>query len=175
VSNGFIAYSDVVGDGQCDPRSVGKDPADLAALGEEKCMGKGYRISGMLIAAVFISGCVTVSDFTAGDRGMELYRKGGNVETRWAGFENPKALKAGGGITNKGAKGNAFDSGGGGNFTRLLDMDPVPELDDKNLPDGWTNHYRQDDYSAVALFYLDSPTDNLLPIADVGTRTEGID
>ena len=60
-------------------------------------------------------------------------------------------------------------------FTRLLDMSPVPELDDASLPDGWVNFYRQDDLSAVAYFYLDSPASNLLPLAPVEERTVGIE
>jgi len=69
----------------------------------------------------------------------------------------------------------SIDHGGGGKFVRLLDMDPVPELDDARLPDGWVNYYRQDDYSAVAFFYLDSPVNHLPPIADIETRTEAIE
>lgn len=43
----------------------------------------------------------------------------------------------------------------------LLDMDPVPDIEDPSLPDGWMNFYRSDDYSATALFYLDAPSTDL--------------
>jgi hypothetical protein len=40
----------------------------------------------------------------------------------------------------------------------------------KNLPEGWTNFYRSDDYSSVAYFYLDRPADDLTEIQGVGMR-----
>ena len=49
------------------------------------------------------------------------------------------------------------DQGGGGHFLKILDANP-PVNFDKDINDGdWLNYYRQDDVSAVAYFYLDSP------------------
>ncbi|MBC8193087.1 MAG: DUF2961 domain-containing protein [Candidatus Marinimicrobia bacterium] len=50
----------------------------------------------------------------------------------------------------------------------LQDMDPVPDVADTTLPNGWMNFYRSDDYSATAFFYLDTP-DSELPILDKDT------
>jgi len=59
-------------------------------------------------------------------------------------------------------------------FIKLLEMDPVPDIDDPALPDNWTNFYRQDDWSAAAYFYLDKPESNLPDIAPVQDRIEGL-
>jgi hypothetical protein len=45
-------------------------------------------------------------------------------------------------------------------------------LDDPSLPDGWTNMYRRDDVSAVAMFYLDKAESGLPRIQPVGVRTK---
>ena len=37
---------------------------------------------------------------------------------------------------------------------KLLEMIPVPKLTDDNLPAGWMNFYRLDNYSATSYFYL---------------------
>lgn len=47
-------------------------------------------------------------------------------------------------------------------------------LDDHSLPDGGTNFYRSDDVSAVALFYLDKPTNGLPPLEGLSARTTGL-
>lgn len=39
---------------------------------------------------------------------------------------------------------------------------------------GWVNYYRQDDFSAVAFFYLDKPENGLPPIAPVAARIAGL-
>ena len=60
-------------------------------------------------------------------------------------------------------------------YAKLLEMDPAPDLaNDKTLPDGWTNMFRRDDVSAVALFYLDRPENGLPEILPVSKRTEGL-
>lgn len=56
------------------------------------------------------------------------------------------------------------------NFHSLLES--RKSLDDTSLPDGGTNFYRSDDVSAVALFYLDKPTDDLPALAPADTRME---
>jgi hypothetical protein len=56
-------------------------------------------------------------------------------------------------------------------FTKLLEMSPVPKLDDPDFPEGWTNFYRRDDVSSTAYFYLNKPTSNLPSLAPVEKRT----
>ena len=56
----------------------------------------------------------------------------------------------------------------------LLEQDPVPELTDTDLPDGWTNFYRTDDVSTTAYFYLDRPTSGLPPLQPVAERIAGL-
>lgn len=60
-------------------------------------------------------------------------------------------------------------------FIKLLEMDPVPDLSDPKLPDGWVNYYREDDMSATAYFYLDRPENGLPPIAPVEKRTADLE
>lgn len=48
-----------------------------------------------------------------------------------------------------------------GRISNLLTMAHPPGISDKDFPDGWVNYYRRDDWSAIAYFYLDSPTDHL--------------
>jgi hypothetical protein len=60
-----------------------------------------------------------------------------------------------------------------GRLTKLLEEG----IDLKSHPAGpkaWTNVYRRDDWSAVALFYLDKPENGLTSIAAVERRTEGL-
>ncbi|MGZ5209998.1 MAG: glycoside hydrolase family 172 protein [Kaistella sp.] len=58
-------------------------------------------------------------------------------------------------------------------FLKLFEMNPVPRITDQHFPEGWTNFYRLDNYSATAYFYLDKPVNSLPPLATVGDRTEG--
>ena len=51
-----------------------------------------------------------------------LYHKPAGVQSRWASFENPGALKGQGGMENKGAKGHAFDMIHPGEVKTLLDV-----------------------------------------------------
>lgn len=61
-----------------------------------------------------------------------------------------------------------------GDFTKLLEGKPVDLV--KDVPkSGWVNHYRTDDVSAVALFYLNSPTNNLPRLAPVAQRTAAVE
>lgn len=59
-------------------------------------------------------------------------------------------------------------------FYPLLTMKDAPKLDSSDFPQGWVNYYRSDLWSAVAYFYLDTPTDNLPPIAPLAERLQGI-
>ena len=45
---------------------------------------------------------------------------------------------------------------------------------DPSMPDGWTNFYRSDDVSAVALFYFDQPETTLPDLAPVKIRTAAL-
>jgi len=63
-----------------------------------------------------------------------------------------------------------------GKFVKLLEQSPPVDIaKHESPPSAWTNMYRQDDWSAVALFYLDSPENGLEPIANVQARTEGLE
>jgi hypothetical protein len=59
-------------------------------------------------------------------------------------------------------------------FTRLLDMEKTPSLNDANFPEGWVNFYRVDDYSSVSYFYLDKPTSNLPALPSLPQRTANL-
>jgi len=61
-----------------------------------------------------------------------------------------------------------------GKLIKLLEMNPVPNLEDASLPEAWTNFYRRDDWSATAYFYLDSPENGLPPIAPAAERIAGL-
>lgn len=51
---------------------------------------------------------------------------------------------------------------------------PAVDLLDPDLPDGWVNFHRQDDWSATAYFYLDRPENGLPPLAPLMERTQGL-
>jgi hypothetical protein len=59
-------------------------------------------------------------------------------------------------------------------FVKLMESDPPKSIEDPGVPAGWTNYYRRDDVSAVALFYLDKPENGLERIAPLQARTVGI-
>lgn len=59
-------------------------------------------------------------------------------------------------------------------FIKIYETDPLLQLEDEDFPDGWCNHYRQDDWSAMAYFYLDKPEGVLPPLGDVSHRLAGI-
>jgi hypothetical protein len=69
---------------------------------------------------------------------------------------------------------DARDDSGFLEFIKLLDMDPVPEIDDPSLPNGHMNYYRETDICAVAFFYLDRPVNGLPPIESVEDRISGL-
>ncbi len=63
-----------------------------------------------------------------------------------------------------------------GKFVKLFDQDKEIDIRKHEAPDdAWTNMYRQDDWSAVAFFYLDSPENGLPPIAPVSERIEAVE
>jgi hypothetical protein len=57
-----------------------------------------------------------------------------------------------------------------GRFIKLLEMEPVPDIEDERMLDTWTNFYRSDDWSATAYFYLDKAENGLGRIAPVEER-----
>lgn len=63
----------------------------------------------------------------------------------------------------------------GGKFTKLNESGAAVELGKLDAPDdAWVNVYRRDDWSAIALFYLDKPENGLPPLAPVAKRTEAM-
>jgi len=63
----------------------------------------------------------------------------------------------------------------GGRFIKLNESEAAVELDKLDAPDdAWVNVYRRDDWSAVAMFYLDKPENGLPPLAPVAKRTEAM-
>jgi hypothetical protein len=63
---------------------------------------------------------------------------------------------------------------GGGRFIRLRELPEVMDLSSPEVPDGWVNFHRQDDWSATAYLYLDRPEGAFPPLAEVGARTAGL-
>ncbi len=59
-------------------------------------------------------------------------------------------------------------------FYKLLEMNPEPDIHDKDFPEGWVNFYRVDDWSAMSYFYLDNPVDDLPALAPLRQRIEGL-
>jgi len=53
----------------------------------------------------------------------------------------------------------------------LFNPEKPIDLTGKDLPEGWTNFYRSDDFSSTAYFYLDRPENDLPPIQSVQIRT----
>jgi hypothetical protein len=59
-------------------------------------------------------------------------------------------------------------------FIKLLERSPALPLNDQNFPDGWTNFYRQDDVSATAYFYLETPTSQLPGLQEANVRVAAL-
>jgi D-arabinan exo alpha-(1,3)/(1,5)-arabinofuranosidase (non-reducing end) len=69
----------------------------------------------------------------------------------------------------------SFDYGDPGRFVKLLEISPDGDLGAHEAPDNaWTNMYRRDDWSAVALFYLDRAENGLPPLQPIEARTEAL-
>ena len=54
---------------------------------------------------------------------------------------------------------------------RLFDPEKPVDLTSMDIPEGWTNYYRSDDFSATAYFYLDKPENDLPPLQSLEIRT----
>ena len=59
-------------------------------------------------------------------------------------------------------------------FVRLLDRKQPVDLQDPQIPAGWCNFWRQDDWSSTAYFYLDSPRSALPELEAVGARVRDL-
>jgi hypothetical protein len=53
----------------------------------------------------------------------------------------------------------------------IYKKDSTVNLEDKTLPNAWTNFYRSDDLAATSYFYLDSPGNNLPDLQVLNIRT----
>lgn len=56
----------------------------------------------------------------------------------------------------------------------LFDEKDPPAITAPDFPDGWTNFFRLDNYTATAYFYLDRPTSSIPPLAPLAERLKGI-
>lgn len=65
-----------------------------------------------------------------------------------------------------------IDSGEG--FIKLMEKQDFKDLNDPDLPKGWTNFYRSDDVSATAYFYLDKPSSELPALPSIEERTANL-
>ena len=68
----------------------------------------------------------------------------------------------------------SIDNGQPKGFHRLMEGEQPVALEDDGVPDGWCNFWRQDDWSATAYFYLDTPNGVLPSLAPVAERTAGL-
>ena len=57
---------------------------------------------------------------------------------------------------------------------QLYDPQKPVDLSGKDLPEGWMNYYRSDDFSAAAYFYLDRPENDLPPLQTLEIRTANL-
>jgi hypothetical protein len=69
----------------------------------------------------------------------------------------------------------SLDTGAEGGFMGLMDREQPVDLKSPELPEGWCNFWRQDDWSGVAYFYLDRPEGTLPALAPVDQRTAGLE
>ena len=53
----------------------------------------------------------------------------------------------------------------------IYKKDSTVDIEDKSLPNAWTNFYRSDDLAATSYFYLDSPKSNLPDLQPLRIRT----
>lgn len=59
-------------------------------------------------------------------------------------------------------------------LVKLFELSPLPQLNDADFPQGWTNFYRSDDVCATAYFYLDAPTNGLPAIQPASVRVNAL-
>jgi len=68
----------------------------------------------------------------------------------------------------------SIDTGEEGGFVRLMDGEQPVDLQSPSVPEGWCNFWRQDDWSATAYVYLDTPSGVFPPIPPVEARIAGL-
>lgn len=78
------------------------------------------------------------------------------------------------GFLEKGASLKPVTIGVGPRLYKLLGADSDIELGKSDTSQGGTNFYRQDDVSATAYFYLDTPTDGLPALQSLEIRTANL-
>lgn len=59
----------------------------------------------------------------------------------------------------------------GGKLHQIYKKGHIVKLDSAGLPEGWTNFYRSDDFSATAYFYLSTPASNLPALQNAEYRS----
>ncbi len=67
-----------------------------------------------------------------------------------------------------------IDPGTTGSLVRLMDLPQPVDLENPDLPRGWCNFWRQDDWSATAYFYLNSHEGSFPKIAHAADRIAGL-
>ena len=75
-------------------------------------------------------------------------------------------------MASKGAMLNpvSIDTGKVGGFVRLMDLPQPVDFLSEEIPDGWCNFWRQDDWCATSYVYLDRPEGQLSELQDVAER-----
>ena len=73
-------------------------------------------------------------------------------------------------LTARGAKFQIVTVSKETGIVNLLEMDEPWTIDDPRIGESWTNFWRQDDLSATAYFYLDSPTNGLPALQSLEER-----
>lgn len=75
-------------------------------------------------------------------------------------------------LAEKGAEMKYISIDQQGKFIKLLEDNVVQTIDE--LPEGWINFYRRDDWSSTAYFYMNEPMSNLSELPPVDVRTANI-
>jgi len=148
----------------------------LAGTGTEDYIGTGW---GQAVFLGRFQGCI-LADQKSGQFGFYRYHLPDpvyfhhdiRVTISQLGGENRSKVVA---LMKKGVPVNPVAMDDRGKWIDLLDS-PHPDLMDfkTSSPDPGTIYARQDDVSAVALFYLDSPENHLPELAPVTERIQGL-
>lgn len=68
----------------------------------------------------------------------------------------------------------SIDTGQADGFHRLMEWKQPVNLEGEDVPNGWCNFWRQDDWSGTAYFYLDKPHGVLPALPSVSERIAGL-
>lgn len=152
-----------------------KDYATLVGTGTEDYIGTGW---GQGVYAHQYTGCPIADDknkqwafyryhipdpvFFATDCNVRLQQMGGTIKKDVIELQKKGIDLA-----------PVTINGDSGTWVHLYNKDSLVNLESPDLPgdDYWTNFFRSDDVSAVAYFYLHTPTSNLPPIQNLAIRT----